>query len=121
VPPRSHADNQLGNLHLLQNEVEPAEAMNRTALSFSEPSGATVEPTTGQTRRRRGRARQLNPDFAVVFLSGYEPGLMEPATARQVLQKPFTPPRARTRGGRGAGGGAEAGGEGVRQSPYSGS
>lgn len=36
-------------------------------------------------------ARSLLPSLAVLFMSGYEPGLLTDIDARDVLQKPFTP------------------------------
>jgi signal transduction histidine kinase/ActR/RegA family two-component response regulator len=36
-------------------------------------------------------ARQLDPGLPVVFMSGYEPGLLGGIEAPQLLQKPFTP------------------------------
>jgi CheY-like chemotaxis protein len=37
------------------------------------------------------QARQIDPDLPVVFMSGYEPGLLGGIEAPSLLQKPFTP------------------------------
>ena len=76
------AEGPLAALALLQSSTRHI-ALLVTDVVMPEMSG--VELAT--------RARQLHPDLAVVFMSGYEPGLMDPDTARQVLQKPFTPPQ----------------------------
>jgi signal transduction histidine kinase len=76
------ADGPLAALALLESSTRHT-ALLVTDVVMPEMSGVDLA----------ARARKLHPDLAVVFMSGYEPGLMDPATARQVLQKPFTPPQ----------------------------
>jgi signal transduction histidine kinase/ActR/RegA family two-component response regulator len=67
-------------LRVLEQETAPIDLL-LTDVVMPEMSGVQLAAA----------ARSKQPSLAVLFMSGYEPGLLTDIDAREVLQKPFTP------------------------------